>query len=159
MTFIPNMTGVATPPNGRGKKPQSTATFSTRHVLGVCVCVCITVGGVGCTAHLDAFYPRVFPGGKNVVWRFVHAIIFIWSQLCGDYFISHYKDSYEPTRIPWKVSGRAFNWWLRWWVWFLFVDFPGNLESRMILTTKSSWMTAPKSVFFDNGWRKKTPTT
>ena len=30
----------------------------------------------------------------------------------------------------------------------------------MFLTTKSSWMTAPKSVFFDNGWRKKkTPTT
>ena len=56
------MIGVATPPNGRGKKPQSTATFSTRHVLGVCVC--ITVGGVGCTAHLDAFYPRVFPGEK-----------------------------------------------------------------------------------------------
>ena len=73
MTFIPNMTGVATRPNGRGQKPQSTTTFSTRHVLGVC----ITVGGVGCTANLDAFYPRVFSGDNcsNIFFILINPVV------------------------------------------------------------------------------------
>ena len=34
----------------------------------------------------------------------------IFGSTHGDYFVNHSKDSYDPTRIQWKVSGRVFSW-------------------------------------------------